>query len=186
MSTSTGLRVISRRGAIPAVAIAALTLAGCGSNGGSGSSTAGSAGTSSGATITIRNDAGMKVLTTSSGRTLYFSSQEKGHVLCSSGACEAIWAPLTVAAGHKPSGPASLKLGTVKRPDGTVQVALQGKPLYTFSFDHGAGQVNGDGQHDSFDGTSFSWHAATPSGKTAAAPKSSPSSSPYGGGSYSY
>jgi hypothetical protein len=77
--------------------------------------------------------------------------------------------------------PLAKKLGTVGRPDGTTQVTLDGRPLYTFSFDHSAGEVNGDGTKDSFDGTDFTWHVATPSGRAAAAPSSpsSSSSSPY-------
>jgi predicted lipoprotein with Yx(FWY)xxD motif len=176
-----------RRGAVPAMALGLLALAACGSNSGGSSASANTG--SSGDTVTIRDDSGMKVLTTSAGRTLYVSNQEKGKVLCASGACEAIWSPLTVAKGDQPSAPASLsaEIGTVKRPDGSLQVSLQGKPLYTFSFDHSAGQMNGNGQHDSFDGTNFTWHAATPTGSAASgqAPSSSPSSKS-GGGPYGY
>ena len=60
-------------------------------------------------------------------------------------------------------------LGTIKRPDGSTQVVLDGRPLYTFSFDHGAGQVGGDGQTDSFDGTELHLargHADRPGGRT--------------------
>ena len=73
---------------------------------------------------------------------------------------------------------------TLKRPDGSRQVSFDGRPLYTFSFDHSAGQVNGDGQNDSFDGTDFTWQAvtATRSGSTSASGSSSGSSHGYGGG----
>ena len=71
-------------------------------------------------------------------------------------------------------------------------MTLAGRPLYTFSFDHAAGQVNGDGQQDSFDGTDFTWHLATPAGETAAPclaaldTASSTRRLPYGGGGYNY
>jgi predicted lipoprotein with Yx(FWY)xxD motif len=68
--------------------------------------------------------------------------------------CTSIWHPLTVAAGVVPKGP--VKLGTVKRPEGTVQVTYRGRPLYTFGGDKKAGQTKGEGIHDV--GT---WHAAT-------------------------
>src|SRR5699024_6257343 len=88
-----------------------------------------------------------------------------------------IWAPLTVTAQQRPTAPSGVAedLGTIERGDGSEQVTFDGKPLYTFSFDHGSGQVNGNGQSDSFDGTDFTWHAATPDG---AAPASGSSESP--------
>jgi predicted lipoprotein with Yx(FWY)xxD motif len=128
------------------------------------------------------------VLTTSDGRTLYFSDQEKNKVLCVSGDCQAIWTPLTVLPGAKPSAPGKLagELTTLKRSDGSEQVGLGGRPLYTFSFDHGAGDVNGDGQKDSFDGVDFTWHAATPSGNAPADPSSGATQSRYENGGYTY
>ena len=108
------------------------------------------------------------------------SFSRPGKVLCTSGACNAIWAPLTVTTkgGLTAPPPLAKKLGTVSRPDGSMQVTLNGQPLYTFSFDHSAGEVNGDGTQDSFDGTNFTWHVATPSGQVAPSSPSS-SASPY-------
>jgi predicted lipoprotein with Yx(FWY)xxD motif len=168
----------------PAAAVAVLALAGCGSNGSSSSSAGGGTSGSTGMTVAVSDTSSGDVLTTSGGRTLYISDQEKNKVLCASGACEAIWTPLTVPSGDKPSAPAKVasQLSTVKRPDGSQQVTLDGRPLYTFSFDHSSGDVNGDGQKDSFDGVDFSWHAATPTGKAATAPGSGSSPSPYGKG----
>jgi predicted lipoprotein with Yx(FWY)xxD motif len=179
-----------RRAALPAAAIGVLVLAGCSSSKSGGDTQSSATAGSASMTVTIRDASGHKgVLTNADGRTLYDSDQENGNVLCKSSACLAIWTPLTVSAGTTPTGPAQLagKLTTMKRPDGKTQVALAGKPLYTFSFDHGAGQVGGDGQKDSFDGTHFTWHvaAATGSGGGAPAPAPSPSPSSSGGG-YNY
>jgi predicted lipoprotein with Yx(FWY)xxD motif len=98
--------------------------------------------------VRVSNTSSGDVLTTSDGRTLYFSDQEKNKVLCVSAACQAIWTPLTVLPGAKPSAPGKLagELTTLKRSDGSEQVGLGGRPLYTFSFDHGAGDVNGSGR----------------------------------------
>jgi predicted lipoprotein with Yx(FWY)xxD motif len=176
---------------LPVLAIAVLGLAGCG-NSGSGASTATDAGQGSGKVVTVSDAGGRSVLVDAQGRALYFSNQEKSRALCTSGACTAIWTPLTVAGKSSLTAAPSLtkKLGTMARPDGSTQVTLDGRPLYTFSFDHSAGQVNGDGTTDSFDGTDFTWHVATPTGQVAAAPSSpsSPSSSaPYSkGGGYGY
>ena len=156
---------------------AALVLAGCGSmNGGNNAG----GGTGGGQTVQEQNVGSMSnVLTDSSGKVLYVSDQEGGgKLLCTTSACTAIWVPLTVASGQQPSWPSSLAshLSTVMRPDGSSQVAWDGKPLYTFSFDHGAGQVTGDGKQDSFGGTSFTWHVATASGASGGGGSSSPSS----------
>ena len=152
-----------RSGAALSAAAGLLVLAGCGAA--DNTATASGSG-ASGTTVTVRQAGGMDVLATSSGLTLYTSDQEKDKVLCTSSACMAVWKPLTVSADQKPtsSGGVAVHLSTVKRQDGSRQVSFDGQPLYTFSFDHSAGQVNGDGLNDSFDGIDFTWHAATPTG----------------------
>jgi predicted lipoprotein with Yx(FWY)xxD motif len=171
-----------RRCAVPAVAVAVMSLAGCGSSSDSsdGSGTdAGSTG-STATTVSIRDTGGGQVLATSSGHTLYVSDQEKDQVLCATSDCEAVWIPLTLPSGEQPSAPGDLagQLTTVPRPDGSSQVALAGQPLYTFSFDRAAGDVNGDGESDSFDGVDFTWHAATPTGEAPATPSDTDTSAP--------
>lgn len=122
-------------------------------------------------TVGVRNTSSIgKVLVDSKGRTLYLDDQEKsGKILCATSDCTAIWAPLMMSGGKAPTGPSKVNdmLGTLKRPDGTTQVTLNGAPLYTFAEDHAPGDVNGNGQRDSFDGTAFTWHAATPNGPAA-------------------
>jgi predicted lipoprotein with Yx(FWY)xxD motif len=95
------------------------------------------------------------VLTTISGRTLYSLSVERhGKFICTEASgCTGIWHPLTVAAGFVPKGP--VKLGTIARPEGTIQVTYRGRPLYTFAADKKPGQAKGEGLKDV--GT---WHAA--------------------------
>ena len=51
----------------------------------------------------------------------------------------------------------SATVGTITRADGTKQVTLDGRPVYTYSGDSGAGAVSGQG----FKGI---WWAVTPSG----------------------
>jgi predicted lipoprotein with Yx(FWY)xxD motif len=103
-----------------------------------------------------RSVKGRTLLTTTAGRTLYTLSVEKhGKFICTAeSGCTGIWHPLTVAAGVTPQGP--VKLGTVSRPEGTVQVTYRGLPLYTFASDKKAGQVKGEGLKDV-----GVWHAAT-------------------------
>ena len=176
--TSRRSRALRSGAALSAAAAGLLVLAGCGAAGNTATASGPSA---SGTTVTVRDAGGMSVLATSSGQTLYASDQEKGKVLCMSSACVGVWKPLTVSAKQKPtsSGSVAGHLGTVKRQDGSRQVSFNGRPLYTFSFDHSAGQVNGDGQSDSFDGTDFTWHAATPTG-------TNPTSSSSAGSGFGY
>lgn len=95
-----------------------------------------------------------KVLTNNAGHTLYSLSVEmKGRFICTGSSCLSLWTPLVVRAGTKPVGP--VRLGTVKRPDGRIQVTYKGRPLYTFNNDSSAGQAKGEGFKDV--GT---WHAA--------------------------
>jgi predicted lipoprotein with Yx(FWY)xxD motif len=107
-----------------------------------------------------QNTALGKILVTASGRTLYHDSAEKKNVVKCLGSCASQWPPLLIAAGAKPvPGPgvtASL-LGTVKRPDGKLQVTYAGLPLYLFKGDAKAGDVKGQGQGGL-------WHALTPTG----------------------
>ncbi len=95
------------------------------------------------------------VLTNTKGLTLYSLSVEKnGRFICT-GSCTHTWLPLVVAAGTTPKGP--VKLGTIKRPEGKIQVTFKGLPLYTFDGDSAKGQAKGEGFKDV--GT---WHAVTP------------------------
>ncbi|HEY3003938.1 MAG TPA: hypothetical protein VGJ44_16455 [Kribbellaceae bacterium] len=130
------------------------------------SATACSGGSDPGGTVAVRNVQGVgNVLVNGSGRSLYSADQESGGtVRCASAACVAIWVPLTVPAGQDPTGPDSVsgRLSTVTRPDGSRQVAFDGKPLYMFSIDHAAGEAKGNGAADAFGGVAFTWHVAAP------------------------
>lgn len=179
-----------RRTSIFAVAACAVVITGCGSMNPTSTSsgpaaphqTSASRGTNS-TTVGVRMTSGIgNVLVDGKGRTLYLDDQEKsGKILCAKADCTAIWKPLLLSGSKAPSGPASVSsmLSTTKRPDGTVQVTLKGSPLYTFAYDMAPGQAKGNGQQDKFDGTSFSWHAATPNGT---ATQTSPTSATNGGG----
>jgi predicted lipoprotein with Yx(FWY)xxD motif len=163
---------------------AAVALAACGSDNSSSASSGGSGGSSDTVSVESIGDTG-DVLVSSNGAALYTPDQEKdGKILCT-GECTSIWVPVTVAKGQTPTGPDDVSgaLGTVRRPDGTTQVALDGAPLYTFS-QEGTGEVTGDGFKDAFSGQQFVWHVVTPSGASDSA--GSTTTSGGGGGGYSY
>ena len=147
---------------------AALFVAACGggssSSGGGGSMAGGAA---NGATVSVASvDPLGEVLVDSAGMTLYTPNVEAdGKILCT-GACESFWKPLEP--GTKPptaNGDAG-KLGVVMRPNGTMQVTDNGRPLYTFVED-GPGQAKGDGFTDAFGGRHFLWHAVAAGGAPA-------------------
>jgi predicted lipoprotein with Yx(FWY)xxD motif len=153
---------------LPAAAAGALLLAACG--GGSSSTATASGGSSSasasGTKIATAKNASLKstVLVDAKGMTLYALSVEKqGHFICTDSKCLAVWHPVA----GKPSGSVG-SLGTVKRPDGTVQAAYKGKPLYTFASDTAAGDAKGEGFKDV-----GVWHAVTTSGSSSSSGGSS-------------
>jgi predicted lipoprotein with Yx(FWY)xxD motif len=116
---------------------------------------------------------GVPIVVDAHGFTLYHFTQEKKLSASCTGACRKIWPPLLVGAGAKPvagTGLNAAKLGTIKRPDGGVQVTYGGFALYRYSGDKKAGQVNGQGIESA-------WYAITPAGTITRATASTDSSS---------
>jgi predicted lipoprotein with Yx(FWY)xxD motif len=140
---------------LPAIATS-LLIAACGSS--SSGKTTGAAGTQA-ATQTGANSSSAVVVKTASsslgtilvdsrGMTLYhLSGEQNGKFICTSSACLGIWHPLIAPSSGTPSGGVG-SLGTVKRPEGTVQVTYKGTPLYTFAQDKQAGETGGQGIKD--------------------------------------
>jgi predicted lipoprotein with Yx(FWY)xxD motif len=90
---------------------------------------------------------GKTILVNRQGLTLYSLSVERhGRFICKNAACLSLWKPLVVAKGVKPTGISGL--GTVKRPDGRIQVSYHGGPLYRFVQDRKRGDVKGNGFKD--------------------------------------
>jgi predicted lipoprotein with Yx(FWY)xxD motif len=117
------------------------------------------------------------ILVTSSGRTLYHLSVEhRGHFICTNSTCLGVWHPLVVSSASKAKG--AVTLTAIRRPDGRLQVAYKGGPLYTFTGDHAKGDVKGNGFKDV--GT---WTVAA---TTAAAAPPATTASTGGGGGYGY
>ena len=127
----------------------------------------------------------MNVLVDSSGKTLYSPTIEKnGRIMCT-GACVSFWHPIGASSAQAASASSDLglKLSAVMRPDGSKQLALDGRPLYSFT-QEGAGQLKGNGFVDSFNGTQFKWQAIAANGGSATG--STGSNAPSNSNSYSY
>jgi predicted lipoprotein with Yx(FWY)xxD motif len=157
---------IRKLGAVAIVAVVAAILIGVVAV----RSSAGGDGTS---VVMTEHAGGKTLLANKRGRTLYrLSVERRGHFICTNGMCLAVWKPLVVARGTKPAGAHSL--GTVRRPDGRLQVTYKGGPLYTFVQDRKPGDMKGDGFKDV-----GVWHAVVVSG-TSSAPAQAPSGGGYG------
>lgn len=139
-------------------AVAAAALAGCGSSSSNTTNTqATSASSSTNVAKTVPSAAGVTVATGHSKLgtiltagpkhlTVYlFAADKPGSSACS-GACAQGWPPVTT--GGAPvaaDGAIAAKLGTIERPEGTMQVTYAGHPLYYFAGDTAGGEANGQG-----------------------------------------
>jgi predicted lipoprotein with Yx(FWY)xxD motif len=157
----------SHLAAVAALALS-LALAACGDDSDDGDSGS-SAAASTTATVSVQSVEGVgDVLVDSDGAALYTADQEMdGKVRCTD-SCAETWIPLTLSDGREPSASDDVpgELGVTKRPGGERQVSYDGKPLYTFADDPGAGAVTGDGLSDTFDGRRFSWRVVKTGGET--------------------
>ena len=179
-----GVRTLA--GVAVLAAVATLTAA-CGSNdSGNGGGSAGSGSDAAAVKTSASGNLG-PILVNTDGKTLYFADGEsKGSIKCT-GECLGFWTPLTAAgAAPQASGDLTAQFTMVKRPGGDMQVAYNGHPLYTFKLDKSAGDTMGNDFSDDFGGTSFTWHAVTPTGAAAAegGGGTEPSSPSYQGGGY--
>ena len=120
-------------------------------------------------------------LTGANGMTLYTFKPDSANTSTCTDACAQTWPPFTVS-GAAPAAGAGVTgtLTTFARPDGTMQVALNGMPLYYYSGDTKAGDTTGNGKGSK-------WYVASPTGAAPAGGSAAPSSSAsgrYGGGAY--
>ena len=148
-----------------AASVLAVTLAAC------GGSSNDNAGTSSAAAPTSA------VLKDTSGMALYSPTGESAANIRCTGACTSIWMPL------RPGQAKLTGATTITRPDGTKQLAVAGKPLYTFVQDS-AGEISGNGAQDAFSGKQFTWHAVQSGGTVSSSPMPASGGGGYGSSGY--
>ncbi|MEY9892775.1 putative lipoprotein with Yx(FWY)xxD motif [Catenulispora sp. MAP5-51] len=176
-------------------AIAALAV-GCGSSGSSSSSSSSSSKPASSpssssstpaasAAVHTANSKYGQILVDGSGRTLYMLTADKGPMSTCYSTCASIWPPQTTTGMPANSGVTASLVGTTTRTDNTMQVVYNGHPLYTFSHDAKAGDVNGEGLA-TFGGT---WYVVGTNGNAITAVPSTTPSTPApssSGGGYNY
>ncbi|RON77284.1 hypothetical protein [Pseudomonas fluorescens] len=78
------------------------------------------------------------------GMTVYTFDKDAGGKSMCNGDCAKNWPPMMAPAGAKAEG----KWTVIKRDDGMMQYAYDGKPLYTFMKDEKPGEMKGDGMKD--------------------------------------
>jgi predicted lipoprotein with Yx(FWY)xxD motif len=113
------------------------------------------------------------ILVDHSGFTLYrFSPDGTGKTTCT-GACAATWPPLTVPTTQVTGGAGIInsELGTITRPDGSLQATFNGMPLYHFRGDKKAGDTMGQG-------VASEWFVVPASASAATAPSTSSTAPP--------
>ena len=86
------------------------------------------------------------------GMTLYTFAKDVGGKSMCNDKCAANWPPLAADSMAKNMG----EWTAIKRDDGQMQWAYDGKPLYTFVMDKKAGDMTGDGKMDG------AWKVAKP------------------------
>jgi predicted lipoprotein with Yx(FWY)xxD motif len=163
-------RIGSQRAVLLSLPVLAIVVAACGaSSTPAGSSAAGPM------TISATQTSLGSVLSGPSGDTVYTLVSAQGTPLPCTGQCLSAWPPVAATAGssaHAGSGvSATLAVDT-----SVMQVSANGAPLYYFSGDSAAGQVNGQGIK-SFGGI---WYAVQASGTplTSAAAAAAPAGTP--------
>jgi predicted lipoprotein with Yx(FWY)xxD motif len=156
---------------------AAVALAGCGGDDDEQAAAPAAATTS---LVSVEAVEGADVLVDGEGRTLYTAPVEEDGIRCVD-ACESFWAPTLASAADAEAAASELdaELGVVERPTGDQQLTFNGLPLYTFT-EEDAGQLEGDGFVDDFQGTHFEWEAARTEGGSSEEAPSEPPSYDYG------
>ena len=92
------------------------------------------------------------ILVDHKGMTLYTFAKDAGGKSMCNDKCAANWPPLAADAMAKNMG----EWTAIKRDDGTMPWAYDGKPLYTFIMDKKAGDMTGDNKMDG------AWKVAKP------------------------
>jgi predicted lipoprotein with Yx(FWY)xxD motif len=114
------------------------------------------------ASVTVKPSSFGRILFDGRGFVLYgFTRDRHGKSGCS-GACAAAWPPYIVKSGARAgAGIAARRLGTTRRPDGSLQVTYAGRPLYYYVGDRRPGQILCQGVSE-YGGI---WRVVRPSGE---------------------
>jgi predicted lipoprotein with Yx(FWY)xxD motif len=100
-----------------------------------------------------------RILVDGRGHTLYLFLKDRHGTSACVAPCTRVWPPVVVSGRPRSAtGVIRRKLGTTRRPDGTLQLVYNGHPLYDLTADTRPGQISGQG----FLGA---WYAVSPAGR---------------------
>ncbi len=101
-----------------------------------------------------------KIVVNGKGMTAYYFDLDKANsgVSVCSGACAAVWPPITSNTVKPNVSGISGMLGTIVLKGGKHQVTISGRPIYTYAPDKTPGQVKGQG-------VKGVWYVISPTGK---------------------
>jgi predicted lipoprotein with Yx(FWY)xxD motif len=149
------------------------------------------------ATLTVERTRAGTVLAGSKGLTLYYFAKDKPHSGKSAcfGSCLKAWpalaGPVKAPTGARMPGP----MGTIRRGNGTVQVTINGYPIYYYVGDKAPGQIAGNGVEGTWHiikiklkkgSTASTANQATTAPKVTTTPTATPTTNTGGGGGYGY
>jgi len=133
---------------LPAAAVVALLPTACGSgSGGGGGSSPAPVPRATGDAVSAQPTSLGTILVDGKGKTVYDFAADKGTTSTCTGGCASVWPPVPAPNPVPKSLPGVTgPIGTTARQDGTHQLTVGGRPVYTFSGDSSPGQTNGQGQ----------------------------------------
>jgi predicted lipoprotein with Yx(FWY)xxD motif len=134
------------------------TNASSGSSGGYGYGGRGSGSSASAVTLKATSSPLGTILVDQDGKTLYLFEADSKNTSNCSGGCLNLWPP--IAANGKATAGSGVTAEMIGTATGSSQVTYAGHPLYWFSGDTKAGDLNGEGLTD-FGGA---WYAISPAG----------------------
>ena len=147
-----------KNGILVTVLAGGVALGGCGSDDGDGGDTGAAPSPADSSPEPAAEDAVLatadsdlgNIVVDAEGRTVYVFDKDtpgSGESACS-GQCLEAWPPVVADSEDPAAEGVSGEVGTITRDDGTVQVTLEGYPLYYWQGDSAPGDVTGQGVQD--------------------------------------
>ncbi|SKB52821.1 Predicted lipoprotein with conserved Yx(FWY)xxD motif [Arthrobacter sp. 49Tsu3.1M3] len=119
----------------------------------------------SAAVLSVGESKAGQIVVADQGLSVYFfakNTKDSGNSVCT-GACLTSWPAVTSPTATPPVNGVTGKVGTIPTADGKMQVTINGLPIYYYSKDQTAGDINGQG-------VGGVWYLVSPSGEMITAP----------------
>ena len=119
----------------------------------------------SAAVLSVGQSKAGQIVVAGQGLSVYYftkNTKDSGNSACT-GACLTSWPPVTSPTATPTVNGVTGKVGTIPTADGKMQVTINGMPIYYYSKDQAAGDINGQG-------VGGVWFLVSPSGEVITAP----------------